>query len=33
MRKLLIAAVALGALSIFAREYPAIVRELKIMRM
>lgn len=33
MRKLLIAAAGVGVLALFAKEYPAIIREIKIMRM
>lgn len=32
-RKLLIAAAAVGFAALFAKEYPALVREIKIMRM
>lgn len=31
--KLLLAAAGLGLLALFAKEYPAVIRELKIMRM
>lgn len=33
VRKLLLAAAGIGLLALFAKEYPALVREVKMMRM